>query len=194
MIAVVVVSCLAGGFFPAPLTDIAGLIAAATAGEPAIAEVQEQALRHAHLSLDRVDGLRSGAAWKGALPVLEVSGGYSVTRLDENTILDEYSRTDPWVVRGAGGNASEARVRLSWDLSRLAYNGESLDVQSLDDEREQLLVRVTRLYGQRRRLLVGLKTAKDDDERLERQLALDETSALLSAMTGGWYAEQLRGR
>ena len=190
MIVFALATCLVGSWFP-PLTDIHALIAAATAKEPPVALVQERALAHARLSNARVEGLRGGAAWKAALPVLEVSGGYSVTRLDEDTILDEYSATDPWVIRGAGGNATEARVRLSWDLSRLAFNTEELDVQGLSGESEALLVRVTRLYGQRRRLLVGLRTAKDDDERIEKQLALDETTALLSGMTGGWFAEQL---
>lgn len=189
--------CLQGGITPPALLDGADLIRAATSREPPVALVQERALEHARLSPGRIDGLRAAAAWKATLPIVEVSGGYTQTRLDEDTVLDEYSAVDPWVIRGAAGNATEVRVKLSWDLARVAYNGEELDVLALQDTQEELLVRVTRLCGKRRRLLVELRGELREltqQERVDRQLALDETTALLSAMTGGWFAAALENR
>jgi hypothetical protein len=186
-----VVMALQGGVWGIPVVDIGAELAAVTAREPDIGDVQAQALEFSRLSAGRIDGLRASASWKAALPMLEVSGGYSETRLDEDTVLDEYSATDPWVVRGAAGSATEVRVKLSWDLARLAYNGEELDVLALQASQEELLTRVTRLYSKRRRLLVELRGEVSREERLDKQLALDETTAMLSAMTGGWYAAQL---
>ena len=186
-----VMLALQGGGLGSPVVDIAAELAVATAREPDIRDVQAQALEFSRLSAGRIDGLRASASWKAALPMLEVSGGYSETRLDEDTILDEYSATDPWVIRGAAGSATEVRVKLSWDLARLAYNGEELDVLALQANQEELLTRVTRLYSKRRRLLVELRGEVAREERLDKQLALDEATAMLSAMTGGWYAAQL---
>jgi hypothetical protein len=179
------------GTWSVPIVDVVDELAAATSREPDIALVHEQALAFGRLSAGRIDGLRASAAWKAALPVLELSGGYSETRLDEDTVLDEYSSTDPWVIRGAAGRATEVRVKLSWDLGRLAYNGEELDVLALQAPQEELLTRVTRLYNKRRRLLVELRGELEREARLDKQLALDETTAMLSAMTGGWYAAQI---
>jgi hypothetical protein len=177
--------------FPVAVADV---VAAARAdNEPPIADVQAAALRANHLSSNSLDGLRGAASWKGALPMLEVSGGLSATRLDENTVLDEYSSTDPWVIRGASGNASEVRVKLSWDLARIAYNAETLDVLALQAAQEELLTRVTRLYAKRRRLqLVVRDDNRSKDERIEAQIELDEATGLLSALTGGWFAAQLQ--
>lgn len=195
--AIAVSLSLQGGLIPsvAVVMDIADVIRAATASEPPIAAVQERALAWARLSAGRIDGLRAAAAWKASLPVLEVTGGYSETRLDEDTVLDEYSAVDPWVIRGAAGSAAEVRIKLSWDLARLAYNGEELDVLALQDTQEALLTRVTRLYGQRRRLLVELNhDALPAQQKLDKRLALDEATAMLSALTGGWFAEQIADR
>ena len=186
-----VMMALQGGGWGSPVVDIAAELAVATAREPDIRDVQAQALEFSRLSAGRINGLRASASWKAALPMLEVSGGYSETRLDEDTVLDEYSATDPWVIRGAAGSATEVRVKLSWDLARLAYNGEELDVLALQANQEELLTRVTRLYSKRRRLLVELRSEVAREERLDKQLALDEATAMLSAMTGGWYAAQL---
>ncbi len=176
--------------FPVAVADV---VAAARADdEPAIADVQAAALRANHLSSDSLDGLRGAASWKGALPMLEVSGGLSATRLDDSTVLDEYSATDPWVIRGASGSASEVRVKLSWDLSRIAYNAETLDVLALQAAQEELLTRVTRLYAKRRRLqLVVRDDSRSKDERIEAQIELDEATGLLTGLTGGWFAAQL---
>jgi hypothetical protein len=177
--------------FPLGVADI--VAAARVADDPPIAEVQAAALRANHLSSDALDGLRGAASLKGALPMLEVSGGLSATRLDEDTVLDEYSATTPWVIRGASGNATEVRVKLSWDLSRIAYNAETLDVLALQAAQEELLTRVTRLYAKRRRLQLAVRDDnRSKDERIEAQIELDEATGLLSALTGGWFAAQLK--
>lgn len=85
------------------------------------------------------------------------------------------------------------RVKLSWDLSRIAYNAETLDVLALQAAQEELLTRVTRLYAKRRRLqLVVRDDNRSKDERIEAQIELDEATGLLTGLTGGWFAAQLQ--
>ncbi len=161
---------------------------AAELKEPTIAEVQERALAFAQLGAGRIDGLRAGAALRALLPVLEVSGGYSQSALDESTVLDEYSATTPWVIRGAGGTATEARVKLSWDLSRIAYNGEELDVLQLVPMQDRVVERATEIYFRRKRLRAEIATLPPDSPvRREKEIALEEATALLSGLTGGWF-------
>src|SRR5688500_13190847 len=75
--------------------------------EPPIEAVQRAALDHFGVHPDRVSGMRAGAAWKAAIPTLEVSGGATGATINDTTILDEYDPVTPWVVRGASGNALE---------------------------------------------------------------------------------------
>jgi hypothetical protein len=181
---------------PVVATEAQGLLAARNealdAQEPPILEVQRRALAAAQLDAGRLDGLRAGATWRALLPVLEVSGGYSQSNLDESTILDEYSATTPWVLRGAGGQAYEARAKVSWDLSRLAYSGDVLDVTQLLPMQNRVVERATELFFRRRRLRAELERSDlSAAERRERSIAVEEATALLSGLTGGWFGEQV---
>lgn len=167
--------------------------------EPKIQEVHEASLRYFRVNLDQVDSMRTRAGIKAILPTLEVSGGYNESNIDESTFLDEYQPIGngiPWVVRGADGSSFDVRGKATWDLPRLVFNAEQLDVAALAGLVQSLLKETTRLYYMRRRLQIDMILSPPTDQAslLSKRLRLDELTALLDAMTGGWFSESLAGK
>ena len=184
---------LLGAALPARADDELGAaLAALKAKEPPIEAVQSEALKHFGVNPERVAGMRAAASWKAAVPTFEVSGGATGATIDDTTVLDEYDPSKPWVTRGASGSALELRTTLAWDLPRFVFNAEELDVVALADVQRDVIARVTQLYFARRRLQLALLSEKDPTRRLTVELRIEELSALLSGMTGGWFAEALK--
>ena len=72
---------------------------------------------------------------------------------------------------------------------------EELDVASLTGLMEGILKESTRLYFMRRRLQVDMLLTPPSDQAtfLTKQLRMEELTALIDAMTGGWFAKALAG-
>ena len=166
---------------------------AALKREPAVREVQEAALRYFHVNRAQVSAMRVRAAWKALLPFTEVSGGYTRSDMDEDTVNAEFDPINPWVIRGAGGKAYEIRGKLAWNLPALIFNAEELDVASLAGLMEGILKESTRLYFMRRRLQVDMILTPPTDQAslLTKELRLEELTGLIDAMTGGWFQREL---
>lgn len=171
--------------------------------EPSVREVQEAALRYFRVNTDQVNSMRSRASMKAALPVLEVSGGFTRTDLGEDTKNFEKivgpTAGNPqglWIDRAADGDGFDIRGKLSWNFPQLVFNAEELDVASLAGLVEGLLKESTRLYYMRRRLQVDmiLTPPADQASLLTKQLRLEELTGLIDAMTGGWFSETLASR
>jgi hypothetical protein len=165
--------------------------------EPSCPDVQKQALAYFNINKERVNSFRRGASVKALMPVVEVSGGFVDSTMDENTQnLAEYPDFDRWLVKGAGGSAWDARGKLAWNLPQLVFNAEVLDVASLAGLVQSVLKEVTRLYYMRRRLQLDLilNPPADEATRLTKELRLEELTALLDAMTGGYYQKELERR
>lgn len=173
--------------------DIDGDVTALKLREPSVTEVQAAALRNFGVHPDRIASLRTATAWKAALPTLEVSGGATGATINDATILDEYDPTKNWVTRGANGNALEVHTTLAWDLPRIAFNPEELDVANLAGVQKDIIVRVTQLYFARRRAQLQMLSAptKDALKRMKQEMRVEELTAVLSGMTGGWFSQEL---
>ncbi len=162
--------------------------------EPTCTEVQRAALAHFDVDKEKVKAFRKGASHKAAVPVFELSGGYSRADLDEDTFnYLEFPGNDPWLTKGAGGSAWDARARMSWNLPELVFNAEELDIASLAGMVQGLVKEVTRLYYMRRRLQydMALNPPSDENSRITKEVRLEEMTALLDAMTGGWFQSEL---
>lgn len=162
--------------------------------EPSCPEVQKAALAYFSIDKERVNSFRKGASLKALMPVVEFSGGFVDSDLDEYTQnLAEYPDFDRWLVKGAGGSAWDARGKVAWNLPQLVFNAEVLDVASLAGLVQSVLKEVTRLYYMRRRLQLDLilNPPADEATRLTKELRLEELTALLDAMTGGYYQKEL---
>jgi len=164
--------------------------------EPTVRDVQEAALQYFRVNQGQIDSMRSRARIKALAPVLEVSGGYTKSELDDvstNAAEGFTTFNDPWVVRGSGGMGWNIRAKMTLNLPRLVFNPEELDVASLAGLVEGILKESTRLYYMRRRLQVDmiLKPPTDQATMLSKQLRIEELTAMLDAMTGGWYQNAL---
>ncbi len=87
-------------------------------------------------------------------------------------------------------------VSLSWDLGDLIYNSDqtSIDTRSklLVELRNDLLAEITRLYFERRKLQLELMALGDAPSRADKELKLQETTALMDRLTGGHYSKVLK--
>jgi len=87
--------------------------------------------------------------------------------------------------------------RASWDLSRLVFNPEELDVHAealrMADLRRELETLVIRLYFERRRLKAEALSAEagDGGAVLAREIRLQEIEAELDSLTGGAFTRAL---
>lgn len=161
--------------------------------EPSIRTVQQAALRFYEVSPETVSSLRRRAAAKSLAP--EISTGYRYNSTD--ALLDQFDLVGgdpdaPALVDAAEAKVHEVEVVATWNLPRLVFNPEVLDVASLGVLQKELMKEVTELYYTRRRLQVDLILAPPQDPatRISRELRLEELTAKLDGMTGGLF---LRG-
>ncbi len=171
--------------------------------EPTVREVQVAALRFFKVHPDRVAGYRAGAAWKAIVPDIEVT--FNTDRgNNDRRLTDALYLNSPIVVPLNGNKEYENTtrtgyslgVRAHWALDRLIFNAEVLDVTSLVGVQEGLLREITSLYFTRRRLMtiMGLNPPKDPGEQITESIRLDEISANLDALTGGYLTRELKKR
>src|SRR4030095_16855490 len=80
-------------------------------------------------------------------------------------------------------------VRGVWDLSRVVFNPEQLDIKTLGSLQETLVREATTMYFSRRRVLAGLilSPPEDDEDLYYEQLRLEEMTASIDAFTGGKF-------
>lgn len=158
--------------------------------EPTIKEVQQAALAYYQLEPERIRSMATWARRKGLFP--EIDGGVDGT-LGHNftNTQDALYPTFPYKERQAGTNDQLVwHVRGVWDLSRLAYNPEQLDIMTLNSLQETLIREVTTMYFSRRRALAGLilSPPQDEEELYYEQLRIEEMTATIDAFTGGKFA------
>lgn len=171
---------------------VRGMLEALRRDEPTVRHVQRAALRYFNVNRDQVESMRSRASWKALLPVTEVSGGFARTTIGEDTVDNINFPDEIWLARGLGGDAYEVRGKLTWNLPQLMFNPEELDVASVAGLVEGILKEATRLYFMRRRLQVELVLSPPVDlaTLLSKEIRLEELTALLDAMTGGWFTKE----
>lgn len=169
--------------------------------EPAAKEVQRWTLKYYKLEPDRIHSLAVAARLKGLVPEIEGSIDSAKGTTSNNTkdglypILPNIDGANPefFKERAAGTNDTFTwRVRAVWNLDRLVFNSESLDVKSLNSLQENLIREVTTMYFARRRLLASLMLSppQDDEELFYELMRLDELTATLDALTGGQFAKK----
>jgi hypothetical protein len=161
--------------------------------EPSVQDAQRAALEFYRVDPGTVDSMRSRAGWKSLLPALRVAGRHNGSTVDLNRIdrTMSVSPTDdtPTVIDKVDGTVNELSVEGTWDLPRLVFNAETLDVSSLAVLQENVLKEVTRLYYTRRRAQVDLILSPPDDAatRLTKEMRIEELTATLDAMTGNLF-------
>ncbi len=170
--------------------------------EPTIRDVQRWALRHYKLSPSRVNGMATNARLKGLVPNVSLSftnnQGNTFGNMRDGlypTLPSIGSNPNPesYKERTAGtSSANNFSVHASWDLDRLVFNPEGLDVKSLNSLGETLVREVATLYFSRRRLLASiiLSPPEDPEELFFELTRLDEMTSTIDSLTGNKFGKR----
>ena len=159
--------------------------------EPSISDVQEAAIKYAEVHPDKIKAWRESANKKALLPNVSVG-------LDRY-VIDYWhwdSGTSPDTLQ-KGKDAVGWDVTMTWDMGELIWNNDqtSIDTRSklMVELRDDIMNEVTRTYFERRRLQVELLASPPQDLRagLEKELRLQELTADIDALTGGYFSRQL---
>ncbi len=166
------------------------------AHEPTCRETQEAAIHYAEVHPDKIAVWRKAASMKSLLPKFS----FGIDRDKSSGIhWDAGSNPDTWVL-GPDDENTGWDISCSWDLGDLIWNDAqtSIDVRSklMVELRDDIIDEVTSLYFQRRRLQLELHHCPPEDEmeRLEKDLRLEELTANLDGMTGGWFSRERERR
>jgi hypothetical protein len=169
-------------------------------GEPTIRDVQRWSLRYYKLEPERIHGLATAARLKGLIPEVEgsldnmVGNNFTNTRDGLYGVLPATPDNPNGYKEAVRGSQDQLtwRVRAVWNLDRLVFNAESLDVKSLNSLQENLVREVTTMYFARRRLLASLLLSppQDDEELFYELMRLDELTATLDALTGSQFGKR----
>ena len=163
-------------------------------GEPTIREVQKAAVAYSNSHPELIESMRTRARLAAAAPEFRVrgDGDYAVGLTEVNRgDVDNNERRDVTV----GG--TDGYLQATWDLDRLIFNKDELGIARetvrLSNLRDRVLDQVTRRYYERRRLQVDLELSPSTDlaDRVRKELRIQELTADIDALTGGWFSKSL---
>jgi len=160
--------------------------------EPSIKEIQQAAIRYAEVEPEKITNWRKRASRKALLPKISLGAERNVTDL-WHWEGGSTTKAEDDILR-KGKDVIEWDISLSWDLGELIWNGDqtSIDVRSrlMVELRDDILNEVTRLYFERLRLKVEIDNLSitESKKRTEKQIRMQELSALIDALTGGYFS------
>ncbi|HAA53209.1 MAG TPA: hypothetical protein DCE42_00555 [Myxococcales bacterium] len=160
--------------------------------EPNAWRLSYAALKYMRLNR-RLGGLFSRYKLRGLMPNLQVQGYINLDRDQRNLILPTILP-----VRVNEGRQFIVRANLVWNFSELAYvrsessvYGQMINLRRL---RDKVITQVVRLINARRRiqLLLFSRPPKDPRRYLRRYIKLQELTAHLDALSGGYLSKRLK--
>ncbi|MBU4457212.1 MAG: hypothetical protein KJ902_00555, partial [Candidatus Omnitrophica bacterium] len=161
------------------------------AHEPSIRDVQEAAIDYAEVHPDKIKKWREDARRKALLP--DVSLGL------DRYVIDLYhwdAGQNPDVLQ-KGDDVVSWDVTMSWDLGDLIWSSDqtSIDTRSrlMVQLRDDILDEITRTYFERRRLQIESRLSPSHElkDSIGQELRIQELTADLDALTGGYFSQQL---
>jgi hypothetical protein len=166
--------------------------------EPTINQIQRAAIKYAEVAPEKIELMRSAARNKAILP--EVSIGLNGD-MDRSLHVDTGSTTAAdFYIEGPKAKGWGWDVNASWDLGEIIWNDDqtNIDVRSrlMVQLRNDILDEVTKLYFERRRLQIELynNPPKSEKEAMFKQLRMDELTANIDSLTGGFLSESIKAR
>lgn len=159
--------------------------------EPDIASVQNAAIEYAEVHPDKIRAWRESAKKQALLPNVSVGLDRYVTdywHWDSGTNPDTLQK---------GKDTVSWDIAMTWDMGELIWNSDqtSIDTRSklMVELRDDIMNEVTRTYFERRRLQVELFTSPPQDLKLglEKELRLQELTADIDALTGGYFSKHI---
>lgn len=164
------------------------------AAEPSIREVQSAAVAYARAHPESIDSWRARAANRAFAPTFEAG------------VVKDWDKTKRvFMEPGVANRTAEydydnwrLSLRARWDLDRAVFDGEETKVNReairLQRYRDDVLDEVTRRYFERRRLQIEIDMAPPTEmgDRVRKELRLQELSADIDALTGGYLSAKLK--
>ncbi len=160
--------------------------------EPTIAQVREVAIRYAEVHPHKIQAWRRQARLRALVPKFSFSGDTNLTDFrhwDSGANPDALQKGERDIDWSAG---------VSWEPADLIWSADqtSIDVRSklMVELRDDIVDEVTRTYFERRRLQVALLTEPPKDQKtvLDKALRIQELTALIDGLTGGYFSAQMR--
>jgi hypothetical protein len=161
--------------------------------EPKIRDVQVAAINYYNVDPETIKKLRSRTGSKALIPAITVGVTNSISSFNNDI--------DDIVFRARGIAIIERQTAdylgisgsASWQLDRLLFNVEELDVLSLIGIQDGIQREVTALYYVRRRLQIQLllNPPSSLEGRISARLRLEELTGLLDAYTGGFFSREI---
>ncbi len=163
--------------------------------EPGILELQGVAARYAEVHPDKIIEWRRLAARRAWLPTFAIGSDQGE---DETVDIDRGGTGDvDRFIKGPNEKDVQWSVDLSWDLGDLIW---STDQTTIDNRsklmvqlRDELLNQLNHLYYARRRLQIAslIEGSAGLDKAVDRMLQIDEYTAGIDALTGGYFSRKL---
>lgn len=162
--------------------------------EPSIIELHQAAIRYNEVSPSKITNWRRQAALKALLP--DISVGYDTNVYKTISTSTKDGRTYFW--EGPDDQAKGWDISASWDLGDLIYNDDQTSIDSrsklMVQLRNDVLEKLNQAYFERKRLKAELLKYPDKESSLflERQLKIEELTAQIDALTGGYFSRKIR--
>jgi hypothetical protein len=184
---------------PAPLAGPGGTVRGASpldqfATEPSIREVQEAAMRYALVNDDVLNGYQTSAKWTKLLPRTRVRYRQDV---DDNTTVsvNEVGERDLTLDDDENTNYE---MQLEWRFDEMLMGPTRIqairETSRLVQLRDDVLDEATKVFFDRRRVQVdiAMNPPGDPKARAAKDLRLEELTANLDALTGGWFTQRVK--
>ena len=162
--------------------------------EPTIAQVQLAAIQYAEVHPDKIRRWRRQAALQALLPTFNV--GLDNDRAHDVGV-DEGTFPHFQLIETEDRDSS-IDFSVTWNLGELIWNNDqtSIDTRSklMTELREDIVDRVTRTFYERRRLQLALLANPPTDHQmlLEKELRVEELTALIDGLTGGYFSKSVK--
>ena len=176
------------------------------ANEPSVQDVQKAAMRYAHIDPQEFARWRRLVKTRALAPeTFQVTVGHDTDDDTDYARGKTISLTGGTVTIGpddeAWGHSTDNdwdyEVKMKWKLQDFIWNKEMLRVSSETADqvglRQDILNEITKIYFDRRRLQIDmvLDSNISMEAKIKQELRLQELTAAIDALTGGYFSEQL---
>ncbi|MFA5147880.1 MAG: hypothetical protein WC491_01980 [Candidatus Omnitrophota bacterium] len=161
--------------------------------EPTILELQKAAIKYAEVNPDKITTWRHQAAIRALMPEISVGYGNDIDATVTAATLS--GRTNYYI--GPDDTSSSWDFSAKWDLGDLVYNSAQTSIDSrsklMVQLRNNILSDLNAAYFERKKLLKQLEKYQDKENPsyLEREFRIEELTATIDGLTGGYLSRRL---
>ena len=164
--------------------------------EPAIADIQKAVIKYADvIRPERLNGHRRSIALSALFPSATFKLDVERDHWEGGSTSTSIPSGDDFLWRGV--DAAEWYISASWDLGDLIWDDQQRQIDNqqryMIELRDDLLDKVTRYYFERKRLRQEIlnNSTEDQIELNEKKLRLEELTAYIDALTGGYLSRHI---